>query len=61
VLNADATKVTLGAPAIKALSIMKQLASSPAADPSLRRKMTEFQASLTAQARAKGAALRSMR
>lgn len=32
-----------------------------AADPSLRRKMTEFQASLTAQARAKGAALRSMR
>ncbi len=35
VLNADATKVTLGAPAIKALSIMKQLASSPAADPSL--------------------------
>jgi multiple sugar transport system substrate-binding protein len=35
VLNADATKVTLGAPAVKALSIMKQLASSPAADPSL--------------------------
>jgi multiple sugar transport system substrate-binding protein len=35
VLNPDATKVTLGAPAIKALSIMKQLASSPAADPSL--------------------------
>ena len=32
-----------------------------AADPSLRAKMTEFQASLTAQARAKGAALRSMR
>ena len=32
-----------------------------AADPSLRRKMAEFQASLTAQARAKGAALRSMR
>jgi 5-(carboxyamino)imidazole ribonucleotide mutase len=32
-----------------------------AADPSLRRKMTEFQASLAAQARAKGAALRSMR
>ncbi|HET7016993.1 MAG TPA: ABC transporter substrate-binding protein [Streptosporangiaceae bacterium] len=35
VLNPDATKVTLSAPAIKALSIMKQLATSPAADPSL--------------------------
>jgi multiple sugar transport system substrate-binding protein len=35
VLNADATKVTLSAPAVKALSIMKQLASSVAADPSL--------------------------
>ncbi len=35
VLNPDATKVTLGAPAVKALSIMKQLATSPAADPSL--------------------------
>jgi len=35
VLNPDATKVTLGAPAVRALSIMKQLASSPAADPSL--------------------------
>jgi multiple sugar transport system substrate-binding protein len=35
ILNPDATKVTLGAPAIKALSIMKQLASSTAADPSL--------------------------
>ena len=35
VVNSDATKVTLGAPAVKALSIMKQLASSPAADPSL--------------------------
>ena len=35
ILNQDATKVTLGAPAVKALSIMKQLASSPAADPSL--------------------------
>jgi multiple sugar transport system substrate-binding protein len=35
VLNPDATKVTLGAPAVKALSIMKQLASSSAADPSL--------------------------
>jgi multiple sugar transport system substrate-binding protein len=35
ILNPDATKVTLGAPAIKALTIMKQLASSSAADPSL--------------------------
>jgi multiple sugar transport system substrate-binding protein len=35
VLNPDATKVTLGQPAIKALSIMKQLATSSAADPSL--------------------------
>jgi multiple sugar transport system substrate-binding protein len=35
VLNQDATKVTLSASAVKALSIMKELASSPAADPSL--------------------------
>jgi multiple sugar transport system substrate-binding protein len=35
ILNPDATKVTLGAPALKALTIMKELASSPAADPSL--------------------------
>jgi multiple sugar transport system substrate-binding protein len=35
ILNPDATKVTLGPAAVKALSIMKQLASSPAADPSL--------------------------
>jgi len=35
VLNPTATKVTLGAPALKALTIMKQLADSPAADPSL--------------------------
>jgi multiple sugar transport system substrate-binding protein len=35
ILNPDATKVTLGAPAVKALSIMKELATSPAADPSL--------------------------
>jgi multiple sugar transport system substrate-binding protein len=35
ILNPDATKVTLGAPAVKALSIMKQLADSSAADPSL--------------------------
>ena len=39
VLNPDATKVTLGAPAVKALSVMKQLASSPAADPSLSVQM----------------------
>ena len=35
VLNASATQPELGAPAVKALSIMKQLATSPAADPSL--------------------------
>jgi multiple sugar transport system substrate-binding protein len=35
ILNPDATKVTLGAPAVQAMSIMKQLAASPAADPSL--------------------------
>jgi len=35
VLNASATQPVLGAPAIKALSIMKELATSPAADPSL--------------------------
>jgi multiple sugar transport system substrate-binding protein len=35
ILSPDATKVTLGAPAVKALSIMKQLATSSAADPSL--------------------------
>ncbi len=35
VLNPDATQVTLGPPTVTALSIMKQLASSPAADPSL--------------------------
>ena len=34
VLNPDATQVTLGAPAVKALTIMKQLATSVAADPS---------------------------
>lgn len=39
VLNPDATKVTLGAPAVKALSIMHQLATSPAADPSLSVQM----------------------
>ncbi|HEY5361098.1 MAG TPA: ABC transporter substrate-binding protein [Streptosporangiaceae bacterium] len=35
ILNPTATKVTLGPPAVKALTIMKQLASSSAADPSL--------------------------
>ena len=35
VLDPTATKVALGAPAVKALSIMRQLAHSPAADPSL--------------------------
>ena len=35
VLNPDATRVTLDARAVKALSIMKQLATSVAADPSL--------------------------
>jgi len=35
VLNPDATKITLGAPAVKALTIMKQLANSTAADPSM--------------------------
>ncbi|MGH3121862.1 MAG: ABC transporter substrate-binding protein [Streptosporangiaceae bacterium] len=35
ILSPDATKVTLGAPAEKALSIMHQLATGPGADPSL--------------------------
>jgi multiple sugar transport system substrate-binding protein len=35
ILNPNATKVTLGKPALKALLIMKQLASGPGADPSL--------------------------
>jgi multiple sugar transport system substrate-binding protein len=39
ILNPDATKVTLGAPAVKALSIMKQLATGPGADPSLSVQM----------------------
>src|SRR5579859_7815167 len=39
VLNQDATQVTLGSAAVKALSIMKQLASSSAADPSLSVQM----------------------
>ncbi|MGB6615860.1 MAG: extracellular solute-binding protein, partial [Trebonia sp.] len=39
VLNATATAPVLGAPAVKALSIMKQLADSTAADPSLSVQM----------------------
>jgi multiple sugar transport system substrate-binding protein len=35
ILNPAATKVTLGAPAVKALGIMHQLATGPGADPSL--------------------------
>ncbi len=35
ILNAAATKPTLGAPAVKALEAMKELANGPAADPSL--------------------------
>ncbi len=35
ILNADGSQVTLGAPAVKALSVMKQLATSSGADPSL--------------------------
>jgi multiple sugar transport system substrate-binding protein len=35
ILNADGSQVTLGTPAVQALSVMKQLATSPAADPSL--------------------------
>jgi multiple sugar transport system substrate-binding protein len=39
ILNPAATKVTLGAPAVKALSIMKQLATGPGGDPSLSVQM----------------------
>lgn len=39
ILNASATAPSLGPAAVKALSIMKQLASSPAADPSLSVQM----------------------
>src|ERR1700733_6004576 len=35
ILSPDASKVTLGPPAVKALTIMKQMATSPAADPSV--------------------------
>jgi multiple sugar transport system substrate-binding protein len=39
ILNASATAPSLGAPAVKALTIMKELADSPAADPSLSVQM----------------------
>jgi len=39
ILNASATAPQLGAPAVKALTIMKQLADSPAADPSMSVQM----------------------
>ena len=39
VLNPSSTRATLGAPAMRALAIMKQLASSPVADPSLSVQM----------------------
>ena len=39
ILNASASGPSLGAPTVKALSIMKQLADSPAADPSLSVQM----------------------
>src|SRR5579859_7189385 len=41
ILNPSSTTAQLGAPAVKALSIMKQLASSPAADPSLGVQMED--------------------
>ena len=41
ILNADATGPSMGAPAVKALSIMKRLASSVAADPSLSVQMED--------------------
>jgi multiple sugar transport system substrate-binding protein len=41
VLTPDAQRVSMGAPAVKALSIMKRLASSPAADPSLSVQMED--------------------
>jgi multiple sugar transport system substrate-binding protein len=41
VLTADGTKASMGAPAVKALTIMQRLASSPAADPSLSVQMED--------------------
>jgi multiple sugar transport system substrate-binding protein len=41
ILNATSTAAQLGAPAVKALSVMQQLAHSPAADPSLGVQMED--------------------
>jgi multiple sugar transport system substrate-binding protein len=41
VLTPDATKVSMGAPAVKALTIMQQLAHSKAADPSISVQMED--------------------
>jgi multiple sugar transport system substrate-binding protein len=41
ILNPTSTAAQLGAPAVKALSVMKQLAHSPAADPSLGVQMED--------------------
>ena len=41
ILNPDSTKAQLGSPAVKALSIMRRLASSHAADPSLSVQMED--------------------
>jgi multiple sugar transport system substrate-binding protein len=41
VLTPDASKVSMGKPAVRALSIMKRLATSPAADPSLSVQMED--------------------
>jgi multiple sugar transport system substrate-binding protein len=41
ILNPTSTKAQLGPPAVRALSIMKQLASSPTADPSLGVQMED--------------------
>jgi multiple sugar transport system substrate-binding protein len=41
ILTPDAMHVSLGAPAVKALTIMKRLATSPAADPSLPVQMED--------------------
>jgi trehalose/maltose transport system substrate-binding protein len=41
ILNPDGSQVVLGAPAVTALSVMHDLASSPAADPSLSNQMED--------------------
>jgi multiple sugar transport system substrate-binding protein len=41
ILTSDGSKASMGAPAVKALSIMKRLASSSAADPSLSVQMED--------------------